>query len=98
MPRFDRRVQVGSVLDESVRRDLTDEERDQFASQAGKMAHDVMSRYVNGARWETTPDIIKRRIFNRVFSESRSRARAGLVGPEETQTAVREIMEAEGLR
>jgi len=49
---------------------LTPEQRDVFASVAGKTAHQIMTQMVNSPTWDETPDVIKGRIFQAVMEKS----------------------------
>ncbi len=49
---------------------LTPEQRDVFASVAGKTAHQIMSQMVQSPTWNDTPDVIKAKIFQAVLEKS----------------------------
>lgn len=49
---------------------LTPEQRDVFASVAGKTAHQIMSQMVQSPTWDETPDVIKAKIFQAVLEKS----------------------------
>ncbi len=50
--------------------ELTPEERDRFAEVGGKMAHQILADVVNDPSWDDTPDMVKRRIYQKVFRQS----------------------------
>lgn len=71
---------------------LTPEERDIFASESGQYAHRMMSQLMESPAWSKQPDIVKERIFKRVFDASRNIAAFKAIAPEKRQELTRDIV------
>jgi hypothetical protein len=56
--------------------ELTPEERDKFEEVGGKMAHQILTQIVNAPNWDSTPDLIKRRVFTKTLTAAHKYAAA----------------------
>jgi len=61
---------------------LTPEQTDKFEEVAGKMAHQIMDTVVSSPSWDTMPDIVKRRAFQRAQLLSHKAGAAAALPPE----------------
>lgn len=71
--------------------ELTPEQRTIFASASGKLAHKIMDNLVNSPSWDSRPDVVKRRIYATVLTESRKAGASEAVSPEQRMAKAREI-------
>lgn len=71
---------------------LTPEQRDVFASVAGKTAHQIMSQMVKSPTWDQTPDAIKARIFQVVFEKSNRLGSLAALSDNQRQQEIERVM------
>ncbi len=50
--------------------ELTPEERDRFAQTGGQLAYSILATVVNDPTWDALPDLVKRRTYQRVFTQA----------------------------
>jgi hypothetical protein len=59
---------------------LTPEQKDVFATESGKFAHEILTREVNSPEWDSRPKIVQRQIFEKTFKKARDLAHKKLLG------------------
>lgn len=62
---------------------LTDEQRDVFNTVQGQLAHQILTELVSSPDWDPMPVVLKRQIFQNVFSESATYAKVQALGMDE---------------
>jgi hypothetical protein len=72
---------------------LTPEQHDVFAQESGKVAHDALANIVNSPDWDEKPDLVKRRIYKRVFLIAHRVGAIKALPPEERVPLVASIAE-----
>ena len=73
--------------------ELTPEERDRFARLGGEMAHNILTGIVNQPGYDNIPDIIQRKIFRQVITESHKFAAAMALPQDKRNEYIRSITE-----
>jgi len=73
---------------------LTPEQRDVYALEAGTLAHQVLTEIVNGPDWDRMSDMQQALVFNTVLSETRKYGEAKALPPEQRQKEVDRIVAA----
>lgn len=71
--------------------ELTPEQRDVFATEAGKLAYRILSQMVNSPTWDNLPDMAQRNAVARVFESARGMGRAAAVPPEQIRREAERI-------
>ena len=74
--------------------ELTPEQRTTFAETSGELVHRIMDRIVNEPRWDTTPDLIKKKIYDHVIEVSHKSGRASAVTLEQRMQKAHEIADS----
>jgi hypothetical protein len=87
-----KKIHIGTNTGKIGDVELKPEERDVFASEAGKLAHQVMSQAVKGPNWENLPDIVKRRVFDRVFESARKVGAFKAIEPDRRKELTQDII------
>ena len=72
---------------------LTPQERDRFVDVGGHLAHSILSPIVNAADWDEKPDAVKKRIYERVFTQAHRAAAVAALPPERRAELATEIIE-----
>ena len=62
--------------------ELEPEQRDIFADVSGHLAHDVLSKMVNGPGWDQLPDLVKKRAYSKVFLQAHRAGAAAALPPD----------------
>jgi GNAT superfamily N-acetyltransferase len=70
---------------------LTQEQRDVFGSEAGHMAHDIMTPMVNSPGWQYMPDFAKQKAFKMVFEKANEFGKYKALSSEQRQTEIQRI-------
>ncbi len=65
---------------------LTPEQKDVFVTESGQLAHRILDPIVHQPSWESTPKIIQRQIYEKVFQKSRMYAQKMLLAQEDPAT------------
>lgn len=63
--------------------ELTPEQRDLFASAAGKQAYQILNLVVNAPGWDNVPDLVQRNVMSKVFEDSRKAGKLAALPPEQ---------------
>lgn len=85
-------VKVGKDVGSLNEIRLTPEQRDIFATEAGKMAHAVLAPLVNTPGWDKLPQLLKRQYYERAFEISRRYAGAIMLTPKEQMEATEVVI------
>ena len=78
--------------------ELTDKQKDVFASSAGHLAHEILTQVVNSEGWDALPDMAQRLTMNAVFEKARSYGNAMAVPPEQIMFEAQRIATELGVR
>jgi hypothetical protein len=62
---------------------LTDDQRDIFATEAGRLAHQYLEQYVNAPGWDQTSDLYKRQVYHAVFEGAHKYGALMALNPQE---------------
>lgn len=73
--------------------EFTPEERNLFAKVGGEMAHKILAGIVNQPGWDTTPEMVQRKIFAKVLSASHRVAAFAALPPDKRASYLQEITE-----
>lgn len=71
----------------------TPEQRQKFDIAAGTLAHQILTPIVSAEGWDTTPDVIQRRIYQKVLAASHKLGAAAAFTPEERAAYVAQQQE-----
>lgn len=71
--------------------ELTPEQRDVFATEAGKLAYRILSQMVNSPTWDNLPDMAQRNAMAKAFEASRAMGKAAAVPPDQLQREAERI-------
>lgn len=93
VPTAPKKTHIGAGTGKIGDIDLTPEEKDVFATEGGKMAKDILTQMVNDPSWDSAPDIIQRKMIQRVFVESHKYAAFKALPLEKRQAALDTITE-----
>jgi hypothetical protein len=63
--------------------ELTDEQRDIFNTIQGQIAHKILDDFVNAPGWDEMPIILKRQVYQNVFSAATNYAKMQAITPDE---------------
>jgi hypothetical protein len=93
-----RKLHVGRGTGKLGDVELSPEQRHEYARVSGEFAHSMLSKMVESPGWDATPDVVKRKIFQRVFAGSHRMGALAALPPEERQgillEAVQQMQEA----
>lgn len=92
-PEAPREISAGSLFGESAMVELTDEQRDVFASEAGQRAYDVMKRMVRSPGWNNLTAAMQRQRYEKAFLMGRKMARLKTLTPQQRKTAMKKLRE-----
>lgn len=70
---------------------MTPEQRDTFASTAGRMAYSIMSPLVHSPDWDQTPDILKAKIYSVAFEKANKIGNAAALSQTQRQQEMQRI-------
>lgn len=73
---------------------LTPEQRDIFGDIAGHQAYQILSPIVNDPAWKTTPDLVKKRIYDKVFEKTNKAGKAAALTPEQRAQEAQRITDS----
>lgn len=71
--------------------ELTPEQQNIFQSATGAMAHQIMAQLVASPSWENLPDLVKKRIFAKVFTQARKAGAAAAFPADQRIVKAQEI-------
>ena len=71
--------------------ELTPEQRDAFERVAGDLAHQVLEPIVNSDQWDATPDLVKRRVYQKAFMQANKAGAIAALPPEMRVPLVQQI-------
>lgn len=70
---------------------MTPEQRDTFASTAGRMAYSILSPLVHSPDWDQTPDILKAKIYSVAFEKANKIGNAAALSQAQRQQEMQRI-------
>lgn len=88
-----KKVHIGQGTGKIGDVELTQEERDKFATTAGRMVNGILTKVVSQPGYEQIPDMIKRRIFQRALEAAHRVAAVDALPPDKRQAYLQQITE-----
>lgn len=90
-------LRAGSILGEAANIELTQAQRDVFATESGQLAYQILSRSVNSPGWERMHPLVQRRFYERAFAAARRRGAVMALPPEQRLGAIQALRDEYGL-
>lgn len=84
-------IQVSSPDKRLGQIELTPEQQNLFTSASGQMAHQILTQLVTSPSWAGLPDLMKKRIFAKVFTQARKAGAMAAVPGDERVAKAQEI-------
>lgn len=70
---------------------LTPDQQNLFTSAAGKLSHEILSRFVGTDAWDNLPDVYQRKLYDRALAEGRKVGRVEALTPEQRTAEAQRI-------
>jgi len=91
------KLSAGSLIGQSARVELDQEQKGVYARQSGRLAHQLMEQAINNPGWAELNPLVQRRYFERAFTAARQRGAIMALPPEQRVQAINELRLEHGL-